>query len=99
MIDILELGDSKQLFIDNRWFYNQRGMRLTVNPPIKDRIVLGPEMPWDDLSVGAYSTIHQGNGPGSQGGGFGIDDTHASSTRTAWSPEPWRTVPSSPTRR
>lgn len=38
----LPIGDRKQLFIDERFIAAQQGIRLTFNPPLKDRIVLEP---------------------------------------------------------
>jgi len=59
---VIDIAADKQLFIDNLWFFEQHGMRLTVNPPIKDKIVLSPGKVWDNLSCGAYSTILEHDG-------------------------------------
>ncbi|MBI3987884.1 MAG: hypothetical protein HY343_13245 [Lentisphaerae bacterium] len=58
----IDVGAEKQLFIDNKWFQAQRGMTLTVNPPIKSDIVLRPGAPWDELAICVYSTVleHEG---------------------------------------
>lgn len=62
MSDAIDIGNRKQLFIDNKWFFTQRGMTLTVNPPIKGEIVLAPEKPWEARALGAYSTIIEHGG-------------------------------------
>lgn len=54
---LLEVGSRKQLFLDHKWFQSQRGMQITVNPPLKKEIVLAPEKPWDNLAIYAYSTV------------------------------------------
>lgn len=58
----IDVGTEKQLFIDNRWFQSQRGMTLTINPPVKGDVVLRPGKPWDEIGIYAYSTIleHEG---------------------------------------
>jgi hypothetical protein len=58
----IDIGTSKQLFIDSKWFQSQRGMTLTVNPPVKSDIVLSPGKPWDDIAIYAYSNVleHEG---------------------------------------
>ena len=33
MMDVIDVSDQKQLFIDNRWFRSTYGVKLTVNPP------------------------------------------------------------------
>jgi len=59
---VTDLGNRKQLFIDGRWFAHQRGMTLAVNPPERREIVIGPEKPWEDVDICAYSTFieHEG---------------------------------------
>ena len=36
---VINVSDKKQLFIDSKWFFTQRGMTLTVNPPVKAEVV------------------------------------------------------------
>lgn len=58
----IDVGDRKQLFLDERWFASQHGMRLTVNPPVKHERGLLPEMPWESHWVGPYSTVMEDGG-------------------------------------
>ena len=54
--DVLDLQyGKKQLFIDNRFFAEQQGIKLTVNPPVKAGMVLKPEMPWEIVRLGCYA--------------------------------------------
>ena len=62
MDDVIDVGNRKQLFIDDKWFQTQRGMTLTVNPPRKEEIVLAPGKPWDEISISGYSTIIEHDG-------------------------------------
>ena len=34
----VDIGDKKQLFVDERWFADRRGVRLSVNPPRKETV-------------------------------------------------------------
>ncbi len=52
----------KQLFIDERFFAEQKGIELTVNPPVKAGLVLSPEMPWEKRVLGLYTTVLEDNG-------------------------------------
>ena len=52
-----DLGTEKQLFIAQRWFASQRGIRLTVNPPVKAERVLVPEEPWEANGIHSYNTV------------------------------------------
>ena len=61
MKEVIDVGTEKQLFIDNRWFFEQRGMTLTVNPPVKTELVMVPETPWERKRVGAGTIVeHEG---------------------------------------
>ncbi|MBD03409.1 MAG: hypothetical protein CME24_03565 [Gemmatimonadetes bacterium] len=62
MSNTIDIGNGKQLFLDDRWFADQRGMTLSVNPPIKDQIVLAPGKKWDELAVYAYGTVLEHDG-------------------------------------
>jgi len=58
----ITVGSRKQLFIDARFIQSSRGVRLTVNPPIKAERVLRPEKSWESKGIHAYSTVleHEG---------------------------------------
>ena len=58
----IDVGTGKQLFIDDKWFFSQKGMTLTVNPPTKSGVVSRPEKPWDEIAIYAYSTILEHDG-------------------------------------
>lgn len=55
--DVYDLGDGKQLFVDDRWFDSQHGISLTVNPPMKSDFVIVQDRPWETKNIGAYSTF------------------------------------------
>ena len=55
-MDAIDVGDRKQLFIDERWFGSQRGMALRVNPPVKHERVLVPELNTGQLLAMLRST-------------------------------------------
>ena len=57
MAEIIDIGNQKQLFIDDKWFTSQRGMTLTVNPPVKAERALVPERPWEAKSVSAGTVL------------------------------------------
>ncbi|MCF7853184.1 MAG: hypothetical protein K9N51_00180 [Candidatus Pacebacteria bacterium] len=59
---VFDVGDRKQLFIDDRWFDESQGMSLRVNPPVKHDRVLLPETPWEEMRIGSYSTIIEDEG-------------------------------------
>ena len=69
----MDLGDRKQLFLDDRWFAQQQGMTLCVNPPVKADRVLVPKRPWEASRLsggtiledeGVYRMWYRGSGPG-----------------------------------
>ena len=62
MKQIIDVGNQKQLFIDDRWFFKQRGMALRVNPPVKSERVILPRKPWESKGVHAYGTIIEHDG-------------------------------------
>ena len=55
--DLIDVGIEKQLYIDNSWFFDQRGMTLAVNPPVKAERVIVPETPWERKRVGAGTVV------------------------------------------
>ena len=59
---VIEIGDRKQLFIDERFFARQYGMTLRVNPPLKAQVVMRPETPWERWRMGGSATILQDQG-------------------------------------
>ena len=42
---VIDVGDRRQLFIDERFIESSDGIRLTAYPPVKQEIVLRPEGP------------------------------------------------------
>ena len=57
MTQTVDVGSEKQLFLDNKWFFDQRGMKLTVNPPMKTERVMVAEKPWEASRIGGGSVI------------------------------------------
>ena len=60
--ETIHIGAEKQLFLDERWFFSQRGMTLTVNPPTKYERVLFPDKPWEEFGIHAYSSVVEHDG-------------------------------------
>jgi hypothetical protein len=60
--EIINVRSRKQLFIDNRFFARQYGMKLTVNPPVKAEMVMRPETPWERSRMGAYASVLEDKG-------------------------------------
>lgn len=58
----IDIGNAKQLFIDERWFASRRGVRLCVNPPAKAEYVLMPETPWESRGIIGFNTILEHDG-------------------------------------
>ncbi len=60
--NVLRIDDRKQLFVDDKFFDRQQGIRLVVNPPVKREIGLKSERPWESGCLGFYSTIIEDEG-------------------------------------
>lgn len=61
-MNVIDVADQKQLFLDDRWFDTNQGMTLCVNPPVKAERVLLPEKPWESYGICCYHTVleHEG---------------------------------------
>ena len=59
---VLDVGNRKQLFIDDRLFSQKNGISLVTNPPVKAEIAILPEKPWENRSLGLYATIIEDEG-------------------------------------
>ncbi len=62
MGSVIDIGNQKQLFIDDKWFASQRGMTLTANPPVKAERVFVPEKPWESSRISLSPTILEDGG-------------------------------------
>jgi hypothetical protein len=52
-----DIGNRRQVFIDNRFVEDAVGVRLVVHQPVKTKeLTLAPEHPWEK-HIGAYSTV------------------------------------------
>jgi len=58
----IEVGNRKQLFIDDRWFATRHGVHLRMNPPVKAERVIAPEMPWEQKGLQVCHTIIEHDG-------------------------------------
>src|SRR5262245_32483740 len=56
----LRVGTAKQLFIDDRFFQNAKGVTPTVNRPrpTREKLIV-MEKPWEDYYIGAYVSVIQ----------------------------------------
>lgn len=60
---VVNIGSNKQLFIDDRWFDSQNGIKLTINPPLRRAKVNWPGFdPWDSRGIHAYLSVIEDNG-------------------------------------
>jgi hypothetical protein len=57
-----DIGDRKQLFIDERFIEASRGVTLTMNPPVKFGPVILPDRPWETLRVGFCDAVMEYEG-------------------------------------
>ncbi|PYV09244.1 MAG: hypothetical protein DMG07_23705, partial [Acidobacteria bacterium] len=56
----LDVGAARQLFIDERFVSNSKGVRLSVHRPrITGERLLVPDRPWEDYWIGGYTTVIQ----------------------------------------
>ena len=62
--EVIDVGDRKQLFMDDRFIESSSDVVLTVNPPRRDgNIVLQMDQPWEQgRFVGVYSSVLQEHG-------------------------------------
>jgi len=62
----IDVGSRKQLFIDDRFIAQSRGVELTMNVPVKmNQPVLASNQPWEGepgASVGSYSSVLKDGG-------------------------------------
>src|SRR5215471_5656542 len=58
--DPLKVGTAKQLFIDDRFLQDAKGVKLTVNRPrpTGEKLIV-MEKPWEDYYIGAYVSVIQ----------------------------------------
>ena len=56
------VAGEKQLFIDRRFIAHSRNVKLHMNPPVKLGVVLRPERPWEDKSIGFCARVIEHNG-------------------------------------
>jgi hypothetical protein len=54
---VLDIGGHKQLFIDERFMEAARGITLRMKPPAKLGVVLRPDRPWEDKSLGFCASV------------------------------------------
>ena len=55
--NVIDVGDRKQLFIDQRFIEQSRGIQLRMNPPLKSDPILLSETEWEENRLVCYSTI------------------------------------------
>ena len=55
---MLDIGDRKQLFIDERFFAEREGLALQMGTPVQHlEPVLLPDRAWEEWGIGAYNTV------------------------------------------
>lgn len=61
---VIEVGSSKQLFIDDRFIESSRDVELVMNPPRRDgKVLLTTDQPWEaGRHVSVYSSVIRENG-------------------------------------
>jgi len=57
---VLDIGDRRQVFLDDRFFAASRNVELVVHPPRKtgERTLLA-DRPWEDGDIGVYCCVHK----------------------------------------
>lgn len=58
----IDVGNRKQLFIDDRFIKSSKGVRLTMNSPAKIGPVILPDRPWESEQMGYCSSVVEVNG-------------------------------------
>lgn len=58
----ITVGKEKQLFIDDRFIASSRNVELCMNPPVKLGVVLRPDRPWEDKSIGFCASVMEHGG-------------------------------------
>jgi hypothetical protein len=59
----IDVGDRRQLFIDNLFFGKARGINLRVHQPRKaGDVTIAPDRPWERGGLGPYSSVLWDNG-------------------------------------
>jgi len=60
---VIQIGNSRQLFIDDYLIEKSNGISFGINPPIKtyERCIIA-EKPWEEVMVGPYCTVMDDNG-------------------------------------
>jgi len=58
----ITVGGEKQVFIDDRFIATSRNVELRMNPPLKLGVVLRPERPWEDKSIGFCASVIEHGG-------------------------------------
>ena len=53
----IDVGDRKQLFIDQRFIAESEGVEFRVNPPVKRGCILRGEGPWENGYFGGLPTV------------------------------------------
>ena len=60
--DPIVVAREKQLFIDRRFIAHSQNVELHMNPPVKLGVVLRPERPWEDKSIGFCASVIEHDG-------------------------------------
>ena len=58
----ISVGSHKQLFIDQRFTARATNVELRMHPPAKLGVVLRPERPWEDKSIGFCASVIEDGG-------------------------------------
>ncbi len=56
------VANEKQLFIDDRFIASCRNVELHMNRPVKLGVVLRPDRPWEDKSIGFCASVMEHGG-------------------------------------
>jgi hypothetical protein len=56
------VAGEKQVFIDGRFIAHSRNVALHMNQPVKQGVVLRPECPWEDKSIGFCASVMEHEG-------------------------------------
>ena len=56
----IHIGTDRQLFVDNFWIAEARGVTQRLHEPVRREVVISPEHPWERGGVFLYGHVPRG---------------------------------------
>ena len=57
----IHIGTDRQLFVDNFWIAEARGVTQRLHEPVRREVVISPEHPWERGGVSYMVTFREGD--------------------------------------